>query len=100
MELLRTLTLIYAAVLVLALAASLITIWLYLRRIGGVLEDVRAALGATQRETAPMESLFEPLGEALGGCGDTVRKARSSLEHANERLGALAERAGAGEPAR
>src|ERR687886_121680 len=50
MPLLRTLTLIYAAMLTSALGASLAAILVYLRRIAGTLGEVGAALAVVQQE--------------------------------------------------
>jgi HAMP domain-containing protein len=98
MELLRTLTLIYAAVLVLALAVSLVAIWVYLRRTAHRLAEARAALAAAQRETAPLEELLCPvrdLGEEASG---ELWAAKSSLEQADEHLSAVLERLGLAQP--
>jgi hypothetical protein len=52
--LLRTVTLVYVAVLVLALAGSLFTIWAYLWRVKEALADVRQTLIEVEKQTAPL----------------------------------------------
>ena len=64
MALLRVLTLVYAGVLVTALATALIVIAVYLWRIALVLGDVRTALGEVRDRTAPLRQHLGPL-EAL-----------------------------------
>lgn len=63
MGLLRIITLVYAGVLVAALAASLVVIVAYLRRIGRKLGDVRASLELVQQQSAPLESYFSAVDE-------------------------------------
>ena len=96
MELLRILTLIYVAVLVLALAASLIAIWIYLRRIGGALGEVRVALAAAARESAPLESHIQPLRDIAGEMAAELQTADAYLQKADEHLERIADRLGAG----
>lgn len=96
MELLRILTLIYVAVLVLALAASLIAILLYLRRIGGALGEARSALAAVARESAPLESHLQPLRDVVGDMADELAATDSCLQQADEHLARIADRLGAG----
>ena len=100
MELLRILTLIYVAVLVLALAASLLAIWIYLRRIGAALAEARDALVAVARESAPLESHIQPLRDVVGEMADELQAADTHLESANEHLERIADRLGAGSLAR
>ncbi|HYY44087.1 MAG TPA: hypothetical protein VE975_02740 [Actinomycetota bacterium] len=94
METLKNLTWIYAAVLVLALAASLIAILVYLWRISGALEKARAALEAVRDETDVLKEPLEQLQGASGGAADELSKARVSLTRADDRLEALLERLG------
>jgi hypothetical protein len=94
MEVLRVLTWIYAAVLVLALAASLIAILVYLWRVAGALGEARAALEDVRDET---DALGEPLEQLQGVSGDVAEemsRARVSLARADDRLEALLERLG------
>lgn len=95
MQLLTLLTAIYVAVLVLAVAASLITIWVYLRRISARLGQVRFELEAVRDNTGSLRELLDPLGVAPGKIADALANANDTLRHADERLGALADRAGA-----
>lgn len=99
MELLRTLTLIWSGVLVLALAASLTAIWLYLRRIASALADVREALAGVTRATAPMKEHIQPLREQVEVAHEALQDACSTFEHADEALEGIVMHAGAGEPA-
>lgn len=96
MELLRILTLVYVGVLVLALAASLIAIWVYLRRIAGALGEAKQALLRAERESAPLQGYIEPLRDGTGETADDLGAAKDALKEANEHLSALAERLGVG----
>jgi hypothetical protein len=96
-ELLRILTLIYAAVLVLALAASLAAIWIYLRRIAHALGEVREALAVAGRETEPFEDVLRPLRDLFEETAGEMDAAESALERTEE---ALAERLDAASLAR
>ncbi|MDQ4077531.1 MAG: hypothetical protein M3220_14955 [Chloroflexota bacterium] len=77
---LRNLTILYSVVLVLALALSLIAIWLYLDRIASVLADVREALATVGDQT-------EPLGKHLEQLNETAGESVEELEEALARLG-------------
>lgn len=92
MRLLRTLTIGYAVVLVLALASSLTAIWVYLRRIASGLGDVRSALASVSADTAPLGQHIEPLHGKTAESAEALAAARASLERADERLGMLTER--------
>ena len=86
MALLRVLTLVYAGVLVTALATALIVIAVYLWRIARVLGDVRTALGEVRNRTAPLRQHLGPL-EAL--TKEHVREfedAASALDGLRDRL--------------
>lgn len=61
MELLRTLTIVYAGVLVVALAVSLTLILVYLRRIAAKLSDIRSNLATVAQRTEPLEGHFEAI---------------------------------------
>lgn len=97
MELLRVLTLIYAAVLVLALAASLLAVWIYLRRVSRALGNVREALEAARRETGPLEDWLRPLRDLFEETAAEMKAAECAMERVEE---VVAERAGAGTLAR
>lgn len=95
MELLRTLTIIYAAVLVVALAVSLTAILVWLVRISRALGEVESALAAVAENTQPLEQFFAPLRDAPEGPEDDLKHARATIARADERLHVLAERLGA-----
>ena len=86
MQLLRTLTLGYLVVLVGALAASLIAILVELRRIGGGLAEVGAALGRARDHTAPLGGHLESVRDASVALADRTQAAATSLEHADAAL--------------
>ncbi len=94
METLKNLTWTYAAVLVLALAASLIAILVYLWRIANSLGQARAALEAVRDETNTLSEPLEQLRGASGGAAEELSRARVSLARADDRLEALLERLG------
>lgn len=96
MELLRFLIPIYVAVLVLALAISLIAIWVYLHRIGKALGEAHEALGAVARESAPLEAGIQPLRDLVGEIAGELAAADSYFGRADEHLTRIADRAGAG----
>jgi DNA-binding transcriptional MerR regulator len=96
-NLLIILTLIYAAVLVVALAASLIAIFIYLRRIGRALGEAREALSAVSRATAPLEEHLQHLQDATASSAQELEQATRQLENANDQLTVIVERLGAEE---
>lgn len=100
MELLRIFTLVWTAVLVLALAASLIAILVWLVRIGRRLSEVETALGEVAARTQPLEEFFTPLGDGPGRAEEDLTSARAMLARADERLQVIAEKLGATEVAR
>ncbi|CAN5648993.1 hypothetical protein BH23GEM3_BH23GEM3_11420 [soil metagenome] len=100
MELLRILTLIYAGVLILALAASLIAIWVLLRRTAGALAEAKRLLLRVEHQTAPLRDHIEPLRDGAGAVAEALDTAGTQLEEADQRLSALAERLGLGTLAR
>jgi uncharacterized protein YoxC len=67
MQLLTVVTLIYVAILILALAVGLIAILYYLFRINTVLGEVEAALTAVQEQSHPLENHLEQLKQTLAG---------------------------------
>lgn len=96
MEILTWLTVIYLVVLVLALAASLITIFYYLWRIGTALAAVRDALAQSGRNTAPLEGHLEPINEGLSSINEGLKAVDEHLFETNESLGSIAGRLGIG----
>jgi hypothetical protein len=96
MTLLTWLTLIYAVVLVLALAVTLVTICVYLWRIGAALGEARSALEAVARQTEPLERHVAVLGEPVEATRAGLAEAASRLAAADERLADISERLGVG----
>jgi uncharacterized protein YoxC len=78
MPLLTLLTLIYLAILVLALAVGLIAILYYLFRINTVLGEVASALTAVQHNSQPLENQLEQLKQTLAGTVHDLTEARPS----------------------
>ncbi len=74
MRLLTWLTVIYLVVLVLALAVSLITIFVYLWRIGSALAEVHLALREAETNTAPLEGQVEAINNGLAGVGGELKR--------------------------
>ena len=97
MRLLTWLTIIYAVVLVLALAASLITIFIYLWRIGSALALVEGALGQAERNTAPLKGHVEAINGGLTSVGEGLTLVDRHLASVDTSLGAVAEHLGIGE---
>jgi hypothetical protein len=96
MEILRILTLVYAAVLVLALAASLTAILIFLRKIASALSDTHEALARVEERTRPLEELMQPLNPVLQGSVGDLKETAARLQHADAGLDRLAERLGLG----
>ncbi|MBA3725021.1 MAG: hypothetical protein H0W86_00880 [Armatimonadetes bacterium] len=82
MELLRYLTICYAAVLVLALAAVLITILIRLVQIGGVLKDIVGGLTVVKDQTSAMPEDMEKLLRPITVAADYVTIADEEIEKA------------------
>ena len=78
---LRVATLAYIAVLVLALAVTLITIAAYLWRIAHSLAETRAALVEVARRTAPLRQHFQGLDQITEACVNEFEKATIAIEH-------------------
>lgn len=94
MEILRIVTLVYAAVLVLALAASLIAILVSLLRIGRALGEVEKALSGVADTTRPLEHYFDELEDATRAADGDLGRAATSMTAADDTLFRLAERLG------
>lgn len=90
MGLLRVLSLIYAGVLVTALAVVLITIAVYLWRIAGALADARSALALVRDRTAPLRHHLKGLEELTEENVRRVEDATTTIERALARLAAPA----------
>jgi hypothetical protein len=92
-EVLRVLTLAYAAVLVAALAAVLTTIAVYLWRIAGALAEARAALGLVRDRTRPLRQHLQGVEAITEERVEQVEDAAATIERALERLTAPADAA-------
>ena len=94
MRLLRALTLGYVTVLIPTLAASLIAIWVQLRRIASVLGDVREALVTVRDRTAPLAGHLQPVDESLAASAEDLATAQARFEHLAAGLSVVAEQPG------
>lgn len=100
MRLLRALSLVYVAILVLAVAASLITILTYLYRIRCSLSRVATALTEVQERTAPLAGPLQAVDEVVQGTAEDLSATEIGLARADQRLAEIATALGAAEPAR
>ena len=91
MALLRVLTLVYAGVLVTALATALIVIAVYLWRIALVLGDVHKELGKVRDRTAPLRQHLGPLEALTAEHVQEFEDAASALDSVRNRLDELGE---------
>lgn len=85
------LTLIYAGVLVVALAVSLVMIWVYLRRISGSLAKARRALARVDKETAPLKEPLQALEKVSVQTAEQFSNARWRMAQAEEQVTILTE---------
>jgi uncharacterized protein YoxC len=92
MQLLTILTLIYIGILILALAVSLIAIWVHLRRVDGALEEAAHALQEIGNKSEPLEGYMQKLLETWGEAAEDIQQAEAGLTGANEHLEALERR--------
>ncbi len=90
MSLLLILTLIYIAILVLALAASLIAILVYLLQISKHLGEVRALLTTVEEKTRPLHGPLELLQTVASDTGQNLNQAKDKLSQADQHLVAFA----------
>lgn len=97
MELLTWLTIIYLIVLVLALAVSLIAIFIYLWKIGSALAGVERALVQTKANTAPLKGHLDAINGGLIGVRDGLGLVDEHLASTDSSLNFVAERLGIGE---
>lgn len=88
-------TVIYALVLVVVLAASLIAILYYLWSIGTTLNKIGAGLGIVRQQTAPLGSSIEAINGALSTVSTGLGGALEDLAAVNEALGGLVGEPGA-----
>ncbi len=96
MRLLTWLTVIYLVVLVAALAVSLITIFIYLWRIGSALAAVQGELGRTQTNTTPLENHLETINGGLVAVRNGLKQVDENLFETNESLSGVAAHLGIG----
>ena len=94
MTFLTWVTVIYAVVLVLVLAVSLIAILYYLWSIGTTLGKISAGLRVVREQTAPLGGHITAINGALESVRDGFGSALEDLSHTNAALGTVV-----GEPA-
>jgi hypothetical protein len=82
-------TLVYALVLVVVLAGSLIAIFYYLWSIGTTLSKISAGLGVVRRQTAPLGSQIDAINGALSAVGGGLGAALDDLAQVNAALAGL-----------
>lgn len=86
MTVLIWLTLAYAAVLVLALAAGLTAVWLRLRGIDRALDAARKSLADTRDATSGLHESVDPLVQRLMATVESLEEAASEMTEADERV--------------
>ena len=94
MQLLTWLTVIYAGVLVGALALALISIATLLAWTSVMLRDARLALAAVRDHTAPLGPQFGAVKNGVDTIRPAIASAREHVDRSGKRLAAAAERAG------
>lgn len=94
MRLLTWLTVIYLVVLVVALAVSLIAIFINLWKIGSALAAVERALVQTQTQTQPLAGHVEAINAGLVGVRDGLMLVDDHLASTDGSLDFVAERLG------
>jgi hypothetical protein len=82
-------TVIYALVLVVVLAVSLIAILYYLWNIGTTLSKISGGLGIVRQQTAPLNGQIEAINGALSRVGTGLGGAREDLVEVNAGLASL-----------
>ena len=87
-------TVIYALVLVVVLAVSLIAIFYYLWSIGTTLGKISGGLAVVRQQTAPLNGQIEAINDALSAVGGGFGGALEDLADVNTTLGSVV-----GEPA-
>lgn len=97
MSVLAWLTLAWAAVLVLAVAASLIAIVVQLRRTAALLREVGTTLEQVSDLTATLESPLSSVRETTARISGDLRAAGATMEAGRRGLDRLVERLGLGE---
>jgi hypothetical protein len=89
MTFLTWVTVIYAVILVLVLAVSLIAILYYLWSIGTTLGKISAGLGVVRQQTAPLGNHITAINGALQSVSDGLSAALEDLAHTNQALGTV-----------
>ncbi len=89
-ELLTVLTVAYALILVVVLAATLITIVFYLWKIGTTLGQIAGGLQTVERQTAPLAVQIDGLNAGLGAIGGGLGTAAGDLAATDELLATVA----------
>ena len=89
-ELLTWLTVGYVVVLVLVLAATLIAILYYLRKIGGTLGQIAEGLSVVERQTAPLAEKIDAINGGLGAIGAGLAGAADELAGTDQLLASVA----------
>lgn len=87
-ELLTAVTVVYAVILVVVVAASLIVIGLALRSIGGNLGRIADGLKIVERQTAPLTGYVTALNDGLGQVADGLATTAHHLDEADAELAA------------
>jgi hypothetical protein len=82
-------TVIYALVLVVVLAVSLIAILYYLWSIGTTLSRISGGLGIVRQQTAPLNGQIQAINGALSTVGAGLGGALEDLAEVNAGLGSL-----------
>ena len=90
MQLLTWLSVIYLIVLVLALAVSLITIFVYLWKIGSALAQVELALLNTETNTRPLTGHVTTINEGLTAVCEELKAAEENLGATGDALNTVA----------
>ena len=89
LEVLTTLTVAYAIILVLVLAVTLITILFYLWRIGTTLSQISNGLKVVEQQTQPLAEKLDQINGGLVGVGQGLSGAASELSATDELLATL-----------
>jgi hypothetical protein len=89
MTFLTWVTVVYAIILVLVLAVSLILILYYLWSIGTTLGKISAGLSAVRQQTSPLGGHITAINGALESVRDGLGGALEDLAHTNTALGAV-----------
>lgn len=88
--LLTVLTVVYALILVVVLAATLITILYYLRSIGSSLGKIAAGLTVVEHQTGPLAEKIDAINGGLAAIGTGLAGAAADLDATDTLLAAVA----------